>query len=515
MRDDTLATGHPAPPPSRRPLWQVWLLVFLASFLLYALTANRGVQWQDSGSHILRITNHQVHNPLGLALAHPLHHWICRAAIAIEVGEPCFIITLVSSLFAAITVANVFGAVRAFTYRSTAAVWAAASLGLAHTFWQMATLTETYTLCTALLSGEFWLLTCWNHTGQRRYFWGLALLNGFGVANHLLAGLITPVWVFVIVYAIIRRRAPLSTGIAAAVFWLAGTLPYSSLVVAELIQTGDWAGTFKSALFGHRYAGYVLNMTISPRVVMVSVGFVALNLPNLLLPLSGYGLFIVLRRSPNRLIGGCLLASLIIYACFAFRYSVSDQYMFLLPWYVLVCICGGFGFAFASEWATQHFRRLVLASAVVLLLTTPIIYAVAPSIAKRYGLLDRVARYKPYRDDYVYLLTPWSVAERSAETMAAHAMRLAEPNGLIIVEDSMAAFAVRYKIARSGSQSISVTCPGTSEEIVGAIQSGRPVVLVPATVGKPRIELRFGTWSRQGDLYILDTTEDTLQSTDG
>ncbi len=487
--------------------------MFLASFLLYALTANRGVQWQDSGFHILRVVNHQVHNPLGLALSHPLHHWICRAAIATEIGEPCFIITLVSSLFAAITVANVFGAVRAWTHRSTAAVWAAASLGVAHTFWQVATLTETYTLCTAVLSGEFWLLICWNRAGQRRYFWGLALLNGFGVANHLLAGLTTPIWAFVIVYTIIKRRAPLSTGIAAAVLWLAGTLPYSSLVVGELIQTGDWAGTFKSALFGHRYAGYVLNTTISPRVVMVSAGFVAMNLPSLLLPLSAYGLFKVLRQSPNRLVGGCLLAGLIIYACFAFRYSVTDQYMFLLPWYVLVCICGGLGFASASAWAVQRSRRLVLVSAVVLLLTTPIIYAVMPSIAKRYGLLDSVARCKPYRDDYVYLLTPWSVVERSAETMASQAVRLAGPNGLIIVEDSMAVFAVRYKIVRSGNKSISMTCPGTSEELMGAIQAGRPVVLVPAIADKPRTEPRFGTWRRQGDLYILDTTEDKLQRT--
>src|SRR3990172_7525821 len=58
-----------------------WFAVFVAAFTLYAATANRGAQWQDSGYHILRMVTKEPVNPLGLALSHPLHHWLGRLAV--------------------------------------------------------------------------------------------------------------------------------------------------------------------------------------------------------------------------------------------------------------------------------------------------------------------------------------------------------------------------------------------------------------------------------------------------
>ncbi|MCH7596302.1 MAG: hypothetical protein IID35_07055, partial [Planctomycetes bacterium] len=82
--------------------WRTWCVLVVVSFGLYACTANRGAQWQDSGVHLLRVVTHEAVNPLGLALSHPLHHWLSRTAVALDVLEPSFVMTLVSGLAAAI-----------------------------------------------------------------------------------------------------------------------------------------------------------------------------------------------------------------------------------------------------------------------------------------------------------------------------------------------------------------------------------------------------------------------------
>ncbi len=80
------------------PIRRDWLAVFGVFVILFAATANRGPQWQDSGWHIWRVVTHDISHPLGLALAHPLHHWLGRLAVWFNVVEPCFAVTLVSAI---------------------------------------------------------------------------------------------------------------------------------------------------------------------------------------------------------------------------------------------------------------------------------------------------------------------------------------------------------------------------------------------------------------------------------
>ena len=105
MSDSYNPTSNPVHNPARQFAYGNWLAVLLISFTLYALTANRGIQWQDSGKHILRIATGQLENNLGLALCHPLHYWLGRLAVAPDLFEPCFAVTLVSSLAAAMAAA--------------------------------------------------------------------------------------------------------------------------------------------------------------------------------------------------------------------------------------------------------------------------------------------------------------------------------------------------------------------------------------------------------------------------
>jgi len=482
----------------------LWAALLCLSFILYSQTAQRGIHWQDSGYHTLRIVTKQVHNPLGLALVHPLHHWLGRLAVSFDRFEPSFAVALISSLAGAFTVANLFGCVVSLTGRKDAGLFSAMSLGLAHSFWQMSTVTETYTLTTALLTAELWCLILFVRTKRPGYLLLMMLYNGLGISNHLFAILTTPILIFVILIAKRNRVIQLPTILWSVVLWLVGSLPYSYLVVDEMIRSGDMVLTLQSALFGTGFAKAVLNVVPQGHRLLTSTAFVGLNFPNLLLPLAAYGIWRIKSDYIPPLLRTALLAALIIHALFAIRYNVPDQHIFLIPTYLLLTILGGIGFTSLSMQKPTKKNRTLFALSWILIGTTPLVYAMVPALARRWNVLGDVGYGKPYRDDYVYLFSPWSIVEQSAEHMSEQAISLAGENGLIIIEDRMAEFAIRYKAWRGGKEHILVIYEPNPQLIQEAIHQNGQVVLVPFHANTPKIEPPFGTWKRTGDLYILD-----------
>ncbi len=485
--------------------WRGWLAVFVAAFALYAATANRGAQWQDSGFHILRAVTGELIHPLGLALTHPLHHWLARFIVSPGLLEPCFAVTLISSLAAAVTVANTYGCVWMLTRNRIGALLAAGSLGVAHTFWQMATLAETYTLVAALLSAECWCLAMYARTRRCGYLWATLLFNGLGIGNHMLAVLTMPILAAVVVQTIRSKEVKTKEVIVGVALWLLGSLPYTSLITVELIRTGDISATVHSALFGKSFAGEVLNTTFSLRMLLIGAGFVVLNFPNLLLPVAVYGMFRGRRLDVPQIARRYLLLAFIIHLCFVVRYSIVDQHLFFLPTYVLLSIFSGIGFAAVQRGVSLRMRRMILSVAVVALALTPAWYAVIPTVARRFEVLKSVERNKPYRDDYVYVFTPWSVVERSAEVMSRRAIELAGEHGLILVEDPMAEFAIRYQAIQACMDDLQIAPDAMPETIVGAVRDGRVIVLVPKHADSPQADPPVGSWIRVDDLYTLST----------
>ena len=499
-----------------RPVYQGWLAVFLITLAVYAATANRGAQWQDSGAYILSVTTGELKNPLGLALTHPLHYGLGRLSLQLlSFAEPSAAITWVSSLAAALTVANVYGAARCLTGNGRAALFAAASLGVAHTFWRLATVAEVYPVSAALLAGECWCLIAFLRGGGRGAMWGMLLLNGLGVANHLQGGLTTPVLLVVTLLAVRGGRITLGQITIGAVLWFVGTLPYSGLVLRELLTTGDWSGTIRSALFGNRgmFQGSVLAVSIPVKYTAITIGFMLLSFPNLFLPSAIFGLLKRQALQVPTAVNRALIAGLVIHALFVLRYNVIDQYTFMLPTYVFLSLFAAMGAAaFAANRSEPRGRkpgRAVGGLAVLLLIATPGLYALAPLVTRHLGVLERagLARHKPYRDDDVYLFVPWACAEGSAERMSREAVSLAGADGLILVADPMGRDAVRYCVIRDGRTGIDVKpflarqAEETVKEAMAASSTGRRVVFVPDDVTKP---LPAGlTAERQGDLYLV------------
>ncbi len=491
--------------------FSVWLVAFLAALALYVATACRGVQWQDSGSQQLRIVTGQLDHPLGLALTHPLQYYLGRAAIRLRFLEPAFAITLVSSLAAAVAVANLAAALKTLTRQALPAAIAAAAFALSHTFWQHATHTESYALVAAFLAAEWLCLARFAVGGGGRWLILLALFNGLGIANHPLALLATPVDAVVIAWAVRGGRLPRRAA-AAVGLWIAGTLPYSALVVATALRTGDWAGAIHSALFG-RYAADVLNTRIGARTILTALGFVAYNLPGLTIPLAVYAL--VACRDVPKVFSRAIAAQLVLYGLFVVRYTITDQYSYFFPVYALLAVLAGAGLAHRTARGPAAWRRPVLALAGITALWTPLVYVAAARVAASRGVLASRIPNKPYRDGYRAFLLPWGVGDRYGEAVNEHATRLAGGDGLILVADPMIEFGVRYAEAlgriprdvRIRPIELAANEPVVAErrELLSAyIRRGRPVVLVPRDRDHPRTCVPEAKWRRDGDLYVLE-----------
>lgn len=508
-----------------------WALVFVGSLALYTATASRGAQWQDGGTHIQRILSGHLVNPLGLALSHPLHYWLGRWAISLHPANPAFAITLVSSLAAALTIANLFGLACSLTRSTGPALFAAASLALAHTFWQMATIAECYTLLTATLSAELWCLIVFLHSRRPGYLWLAFALNGLGFANHNAALLTAPILATILLIFMARRTLPWHHLLVCAALWLMASLPYTGVVFSELARSSDWPSVIRSALFGHAYSEEVLNVSFSLRRAMVSASFIALNFPNLTLPLAALGMLRARALPPA--MRRVLYAAFLIHFLFVIRYPVIDQHTFFLPSYLLITAFAGTGFAHLTRQGSRsrttpvHLERssplakggsrevergpkaprprLLTRGAIVLLLTTPLVYALVPSVARRFNVLAGYARNKPFRDDYTYVFTPWGFADHSAEQLGRRMLDLAGDHALLIIPDTMAAPAVWYEAQMAGKDGVDVTTLFDAEQVSQTFHAGGRVIFLASQGMKQPQPVPGAAWRQEGDFYFLES----------
>ena len=184
--------------------------VFLGFLCLYALTAQRDVNWQDSGVRQWRVLSGDYTGIEGIALAHPLYIGLARAfAQACPLGSQLFLLNLFSGLGLATALALLALLVARITGSLRAAVGAALLLGLAHMPWWLATVTEVYTWSLAGFLLELVLLQSLLAAPHPRTLVALALVSGAGLSLHNFALLALPVHLTVAVLLVRRGLLPL------------------------------------------------------------------------------------------------------------------------------------------------------------------------------------------------------------------------------------------------------------------------------------------------------------------
>lgn len=425
----------PTTDPSARPasLARLWLIVFLAAMALYLSTSQRSLPWQDSGIRAWQVAQFDLQGDLGLALAHPgyvVMAQVCRLAPAAYFAAA---VNAFSGLGMAVALANLTAVMVLLTGRRWLPVLAVAMLAVAHTPWWLSTIAETYTWSLAGLTAELWLLVVLLRNPRWQTVAALALVNGLGLCMHNFALLGAPVYAVVVVALVARRRLSAWSLAAAGAAWVLGAGLYLGLTIHEAVQTGDTLAAIRSALVG-RFGADVLNASKAPPRLKENAILGGLNFINVLLPLAAVGWW-HFRRRLGAAAAGALGAVTVIEVLFVVRYSVSDQFTFLLPSLAMVTVAASVGAAVLAD-RSGAWRTVVVAACVLSVLAGPAVYAAAPHWARRVPAADTWARRSEHRDELRYWLTPWKHNEDSAEQFAAAALTQAEPTGVILPDST-------------------------------------------------------------------------------
>jgi hypothetical protein len=328
----------------------------------------------------------------------------------------------------------------------------------------------------------------------------------------MLAGLGTPILAILAVwlwrYGRLRAR-DLAVG---GLLWCVGTVPYSGLVLAELWKSGDLVATVRSATVG-TFGEQVLAMSIGGGMLAMSVGCMLYNLPGLTF------VWAVMAR-PRRAYAPrawviALWCEAAMYFLFSVRYPIVDQYTFFIPTYVAAALLAPIGLAGVWRRGSSRRGRALFAASALTAAWSPLIYVGATEALRRTHWLGSLVRNKPYRDGYSWFLLPWERWNRYADQLNQAVAANAGERGLVLIEDHMQGFGVRFASAAGeippGVQLIEAS-PGAPDDekrraheaVTAAVADRLPVVLVPYDRDEPRWEPVIGHWRRAGDIYVLD-----------
>lgn len=505
-----LAEARPCASPTKRSqLAREYLIALAAASALYLISVAPGPLWQDSGMAQNRVLRYDLFGDLGLALSHPLYYVLAIVFQGLPLTESALKTNLVSALFGAITVANIFLLLRCLTGRRLPAAVGALSLAVAHTFWQHCALAEVYTVSTALMSAE--LLCLWKFTTTNRPRWLalLALCNGLSVSNHMLAVLNLPAYGIALLCLLGRRRLRPLHALPMLFAWFGGTSLYVALIAVELAGGAQPGATLRSALFGTSYANNVLNALPGARQLINSVLYIGLNFPTpaILLFLPGAAR---LWRDRKTLFMPVLGGMLLVHLLWAVRYDVPDQYTFFIPAVVLLSILIGIG---AQAWlatAGPTRRRLTLLTA----LLPPLVYLILPPLARAADLPLGVARDLPYRDSYAYFLRPWKF-RYDGPLRFAEQVRNTLPTGSILIADSTAVRPIHYmQLTGRWDQRIRILPPPeqshsleqlTEDEMLAELRTGRVFVVSPQPGYCPQWLLDNYAFKHVGPVFQVQT----------
>ena len=488
--------------------------VLCGALALYVVSCAPGMLWQDSGLIQYRVWNNDVEGFLGLAISHPLFYILAIGAKYIPLGGFAHRVNLVSAIAAAVAVANLFLFVRLWLGRNLPAVIAAVTLAVSHTFWRHASVIETYTLWAALFTAELIMLAQYTRTNRVRYLYWLGLLNGLSISVHMLAAI--PLLCYAVFIASLLAKKEICArdlGVVVLLF-IIGALPYEILIVRNMIQTGDIAGTLGSALFGQRWRGAVLNTSLSMRIVKENILYILLNFPTPNILLLFAGCLAMFRVSLHRGMRNILLGLLVLFFLFAFRYTVPDRYTFFIPFYCVASILVGLGAHLLQERVTSRIPVFL----VLLFGLIPVgVYAAAPRLAGKMQINVGTRDDVPYRDGDEYFLRPWKTGYNGADRFADEALNLVEDNAVIYADITTVAPLLLARQVKGLRPDVAIVSGTVNSEDAPEFDAGslerllknRPVYVVSAKAGYcPEFVLDNYDLARTGVLWrVVESKE--------
>ena len=462
-----------------------WLcagVTFVLFFTLYALTAQRGVSWQDSGEFQYRLLAGDYVWHSGIARAHPLYIFLGRGFVALF---PVALRFYASALFSGFCMALALTVLCLLTVKvvgsRSAAVLASCTLGFAHMVWWMAAMTEVYAL--SLVFVFFELLLLWCFTQHRRVNWLLLLfaVNGLHFAVHNVALLALPVYAFLLVGHIIgdvrKRTAHLAM---AAICWIVGSALIWWLALSELLEGRALGEVIASVLFGDGYKDHVLGMhNFNLRMFGFNMALTALSLTSPCWLLAPLGIF--KRGVQDKTFRIALLTLTLIHGLFWIRYFVPDQATFVLPLLGLLAVWMGIGWQ-SLKGGVQSVKGATLLLSAGLCVNLTVLHVLPVWAEVRWGN-DVRARNLPSRNEWQYWIRPWKQSESSADVFARVVESTLAEDEVLYADSTAAAPIMAWRQINGAEGRFTLVSPWhhfTMADCRRMIDEGRMYVVSPA-----------------------------------
>lgn len=358
-----------------------FVLIVLGFFALYALTAQRGLGWGDSGEFQHRILDISLSQGLvcgcdSFATAHPLHLLFGKL-----VARTPFQVTLVSSFFGALAVGGLF--------LCTRKVHLAILFGLSHAFWWLSCVAEVYTMMTALLAFEVLFLLRFLEKGRWGDLMAMMFVNGLNLCVHNVALLSLPVYGIMLLLRGRRCRTEIPL---AAFSWAAG---------ASLWLYGFFSRGPADVLFGG-YGGAALGFW--PENWMITGFNYALVSLSVVVPVLIVRWSFRKGERPFKGLSWEILALTAIHFLLWIRYFNVSQFTFFLPTLFFV-------YLLLSHVEMRLTRLMSLIAMQVLLPVMAYLLLSELTVPEWYV-------YHMFRNEASYFALPWKFHDDSAERCA-------------------------------------------------------------------------------------------------
>lgn len=173
-------------------------ILAVASFFVYLFTMPASVYTGDSGEIATAVWSWGVAHPTGF----PTYIILAKLfSYLLPCFEFAYRLNIFSALTGAATIGIVFFIFQKLKINYWASVAAALSLAFGFSFWNHATLIETYGITAFFFSLEILFLLLFFETGKYRYGYFMAVAGGLGAGAHLTFFLFAP---FALIYAVLK-----------------------------------------------------------------------------------------------------------------------------------------------------------------------------------------------------------------------------------------------------------------------------------------------------------------------
>ncbi len=407
-----------------------WLLSVVLAMLLYWVTLAPDLVWQDQGDYQYQVAKLVLNIPGDVVRVHPLFIIVAHYLGRLTPLNYAYSANLVSAIFSAITVGNIFLIVFLLIRRIWPGILSASVLAFSHSFWFLGVQAQTYSMANAALSGGVIFLIKYQQNAKQSNLLWMGFIFGLGISAHIISQIgFTVIMVWLLVLCVQRKLAIKTYGLI-ILAWIIGAFLLWVVMAIEYNRTGDFAGTIMSAIFG-QWSSAVFNFGTLWPLIRNSIMFFVLNFPTPLVILAVCGICLSFWKLEKE-VSLIFIASTILYCLFAVRYDVPNQNNFFLPMYMFISIYVGlgFGFVFSKD------KRLPVMITTVLLLLIPLSYIVFAKTAKAMEF-NLGASYKiPYRNTYEYYLLPWQHKQTGPRRLLNDIFGVLPENAVLLVDST-------------------------------------------------------------------------------